>query len=139
MAIHEWSHVVKFKPVVPSLRIGDLITLVDACMGSAIAYWVVEAVDVKRSVWVDSDSPDYPWVSSFGVKCDYVEGEVLLVNVATIKLGIERVLEPSFNVADRIRSAVASDLAFGELTGELDDECLDVIVQAGLFGEIIYG
>ncbi|MFN8758834.1 MAG: hypothetical protein ACK5XA_08500 [Tagaea sp.] len=70
---------------------------------------------------------------------DPIEGDgdkVYDVTDDVIKLGIERALAESKgrDWESAIRRGVAADDA-----GEIDAEAADVIVQLGLFGEIVYG
>jgi hypothetical protein len=62
-----------------------------------------------------------------------------LISVNTIIEGIERVLNGATQVNDAIRRSIAQDLAEGLDYGYIDEEALDVIIQVGLFGEIVYG
>ena len=55
-----------------------------------------------------------------------------------IARGITRVLDPSFRVRESIRAAIYKGAVDSD-GGEIDIEAADVIVQAAMFGEIIYG
>jgi hypothetical protein len=60
------------------------------------------------------------------------------VTTETIEAGIQAILDPYFRVLTHLRAAITH--AHNECdAGGLDAEAADVIVQAGLFGEIVYG
>jgi hypothetical protein len=48
-------------------------------------------------------------------------------------------LNKTTQVNEAIRRSIAQDLAEGLDYGYINDEALDVIIQVGLFGEIVYG
>ncbi len=52
--------------------------------------------------------------------------------------GIKTVLKPTFQVRDDIRSAIFRGVLSGD-AGEIDAEAADVIIQAAMFGDIVYG
>jgi hypothetical protein len=60
------------------------------------------------------------------------------LGVRGVALGVERVLAPTFKVADDIRRAVAV-LASDPENADIDADAADVIVQAALFGEVVFG
>jgi hypothetical protein len=57
---------------------------------------------------------------------------------AVIQRGIGKVADKDFRVRDDIRKNILAGSAMNG-AGDIDSECADVIVQAGLFGEIVYG
>lgn len=81
-----------------------------------------------------------------GTSTDYTEvsmqdneddtSEVFLVDAAKIRLGIQKVLDGScdLNCRWQLFAAVGSDDA-----GSVDAEIADGIVQAALFGDLVYG
>lgn len=62
----------------------------------------------------------------------------LTVNRQVIQSGIRALADKSFQVRDDIRKTVLAASAMND-SGDIDAEIADVIVQAGLFGEVIYG
>jgi hypothetical protein len=60
------------------------------------------------------------------------------VTTETIEAGIRAILDPYFRVCTHLRAAITHAHKEGDASG-LDAEAADVIVQAGLFGEIVYG
>jgi len=52
--------------------------------------------------------------------------------------GIKRVLNPEFRVGDQIKGCLIQSICSND-AGMADADVADVIVQAALFGEIVYG
>lgn len=65
-------------------------------------------------------------------------GRWIRVYPALVERGIALVKEPSFKVRDDILAAILLGDRNND-AGEIDVECADVIVQAAVFGEIVYG
>lgn len=61
-----------------------------------------------------------------------------VLNRETIMAGIVRVLDPAFSVREDLRGILARALALDD-AGDVDVEIADVIVQAAVLGEIVYG
>jgi hypothetical protein len=116
------------------VSVASLISFVDSAHDEgSIAYWVEATRGAKRGL------PD-----EFGHRNWYqfevfVDDLWYLISVNTIIAGIERVLNGDTQVNDEIRRSIAQDVAEGLDYGYIDDEALDVIIQVGLFGEIVYG
>lgn len=53
------------------------------------------------------------------------------ISYKDIQAAVQRVLSPEFKVADQIRAAILND--------DVDAEAADVILQAAVFKEIVYG
>lgn len=79
-------------------------------------------------------------------------GEVLdcttLIDLDTIALGIERIVSGQVPVSDTMLGYITADLADVQSTdedtrrfagGNIDADAADLIVQAGLMGEVVYG
>ena len=116
------------------VQVSSLISLVDTAYdGGAIAYWVDASRNAKRGL--PDESGHRNWYQ-FEVLVDDIWH---LITVNTIIQGIERVLNGAIQVNDAIRRSIAQDLAEGLDYGYIDDTALDVIIQAGLFGDIVYG
>mgnify|MGYP003662706626 CR=1 FL=1 len=62
---------------------------------------------------------------------------LLTIDRAVILKGLEAIATRRVKMADRIHEAVDSDLRGGG--GCIDAEAADCVVQAGLFGEVLYG
>jgi hypothetical protein len=114
--------------------VSSLISLVDTAHDEgAIAYWVEASRNAKRGL--PDESGHRNWYQ-FEVLADDIWH---LITVNTIIQGIERVLNGAIEVNDAIRRSIAQDLAEGLDYGYIDEQALDVIIQAGLFGDIVYG
>ena len=118
--------------------------LCDVLLGAAdsgIYYWVKKA---RRYMWDEEPGGEFPWSS--WVTAAYVEvipedSDIttwMPIDIEVIDRGIQRILEPTF----RINESLRRDIAYGNLmndAGEIDADGADCVVQAGLFGEIVYG
>ena len=62
-----------------------------------------------------------------------------IVNRAIMSSGMRRVASGKMNVAPSYAQRFAEVLRNPDLAGNLDDSDADIAVQAGLFGEVIYG
>lgn len=137
-AVYSWDDKVALRVAPPQISVGALIEQVQMCLETpAIAYWVASVSGVKRKRFAESSLPDFEWAYEF--KLEDEDGKVYTVNVDTIRNGLKRVSEPSFQVNPSIRGYIMQEIFDDLQTGNFDSDCLDVVVQAGLFGEIIYG
>lgn len=117
------------------IGIDSLIGLVNMAYEGPIDYWVDEFVSRKRSK-IDS-SDDFEYVYQFVIKDP--RGSEHLISVNTIIDGIHKIMTGTTGVHSSYLSYIASDLGQGLQGGYIDDETIDVIVQVGLFGEVVYG
>jgi hypothetical protein len=62
-----------------------------------------------------------------------------LISVNTIIEGIQKLITGTMEVQDRYIGYIMSDLGQGLQGGYIDSETLDLIIQVGLFGEVVYG
>jgi hypothetical protein len=76
---------------------------------------------------LNDDETDFDWSNPY------------TLDFNAIRRGVERVLHPDFSVRSDIRGWILADLCDQERGGMIDSEAADVIVQAALFGEIVYG
>lgn len=137
-AVYGWADKVALRIAPPQVSVGSLIEQVQMCLETpAIAYWATSVFDVKRKRFAESSLPDFEWAYEF--KLEDEDGKVYTVNVNTLRDGLKRVCEPSFQVNSAIRGYVMEELFADFQVGNFDSDCLDVVVQAGLFGEIVYG
>jgi len=104
----------------------DILT--DAIETNAIQYWACEYGPIN--IWRATDLT----ITRAEFYADNEKGEKTFyrVNHAVIQTGVNRILNPSFQVRDDIRDARL-------LADDNDSESCDVIIQAALFGEIVYG
>ena len=114
------------------LPVTDLIELVNqAYETGAINYWVD---DVKESRRAPEGKFDYNYCYQFTFTTDDKE---FTINVDTIRDGIQLLLTGKAEMMQG-RKYVLQALIEQDL-GYIDSDVLDMIVQAGLFGELVYG
>jgi len=53
--------------------------------------------------------------------------------------GLQVILEPDSSINNQLRAIIREANATNDAGGQFDSECADVVVQAGLFGKVIYG
>tara|TARA_R110000824_G_scaffold375880_1_gene566858 strand:+ start:4259 stop:4687 length:429 start_codon:yes stop_codon:yes gene_type:complete len=75
---------------------------------------------------------DVPWKLE-----DEDDERLLTIDRSTILKGLEAIATRRVKLAERIHEAVEADLRGAG--GAIDAEAADCVVQAGLFGEVIYG
>ena len=117
--------------ITPKVSVDALIDLVDA-VPQAIGYWV----DTYKEVHYTTE--DTKRIYKLNVIDENTEQEYL-ISVNTIIEGIQKVVSGTVEVAPIFVGYILSDLGQGLQGGYIDGEALDVIVQVGLFGEIVYG
>lgn len=109
------------------------IELVDQALDTpAIAYWVDRARNVKREP-LKLGGIEHNYCYAFDVHAD---GSWWTIDIDTIEKGIRRTLGGDVVVnkyiVDMIRNALIND-------DVIDSDALDVIIQVGIFNEIIFG
>ena len=104
----------------------DILT--DAIETNAIQYWACEYGPIN--IWRAADLT----ITRAEFHADNENGEKTFYRVthANIQTGIDRILKPSFQVREDIRDERI-------LADDNDAESCDVIIQAALFGQIVYG
>jgi hypothetical protein len=117
------------------VAIGDLIEIINtAYEEGVIAYWGCDYGFAKNAhVEINRFTHNY----TYKFEIDY-EGEQLTVDVDVVKRGIERILNGDVHVANRIVNDIRDAIANSELPA-VDTDAVDVIIQAGLFNEIVFG
>lgn len=95
--------------------------IVDTAFGGGINYWAEISNGKIREY--DDEGPVGEWIR---------------VTPGLVEKGIALVKEPSFQVRDDILTAILLCDRNND-AGEIDTEAADVIIQAGVFGEIVYG
>ena len=116
--------------VAPRVSVDALIDLVDA-VPQAIGYWV----DTYREVHYTTETPKR--IYKLNVVDENTDQEYL-ISVNTIIEGIQKLITGTMEVQDRYLSYILSDLGMGLQGGYIDAETLDLIIQVGLFGEVVY-
>jgi hypothetical protein len=115
------------------LPIVKLIELVNqAYETGAIHYWAEEFFDGTRA---ERGVFEHPYCYKFEVQAE--EGDRHEIDVNTISTGIQLILNGAEEMI-QARGYVIKALAEDDL-GYIDSDVLDQIIQAGLFGELIYG
>lgn len=117
--------------ITPKVSVDALIDLVDA-VPQAIGYWVDQYRDVH---YTTEETKRIYKLSIIDAETDQEH----LISVNTIIEGIQKLMAGTIEVNPSIPSYIMSDLAEGLQGGYIDAEALDVIIQVGLFGEIVYG
>lgn len=117
--------------IAPKVSVNALIDLVDA-VPQAIGYWVDQYRDVHYT------HEDIKRVYRMSIIDENTDQEHV-ISVNTIIEGIQKVVSGTVEVAPIFIGYILSDLGEGLQGGYIDGEALDVIVQVGLFGEIVYG
>lgn len=114
------------------LAVTDLIELVNSAFETgAINYWTDEVIDYKRA---PEGRFDHNYCYQFTIKAD---DEILGITVDTIRKGIQAILDNKIELGTTLRAYITNALTEADL-GYIDSEALDAIVQAGLFGDIVY-
>jgi hypothetical protein len=117
--------------ITPKISVDALIDLVDA-VPQAIGYWVETYKEVHYT------SEDTKRIYKLNVIDENTEQEYL-ISVNTIIEGIQKLITGTMEVQDRYLGYIMSDLGQGLQGGYIDAETLDLIIQVGLFGEVVYG
>jgi hypothetical protein len=66
------------------------------------------------------------------------EGVTRQVSRSTVVTGLNRILAPDFEIRSDLRSDILRDVLDREVT-QIDADSSFCIIQAGLFGELVYG
>lgn len=117
--------------VAPRVSVDALIDLVDA-VPQAIGYWVESYRDVHYT------TEDTKRIYKLSIVDENTDQEYL-ISVNTIIDGIQKLITGTMDVQDRYISYILSDLGQHLQGGYIDAETLDLIIQVGLFGEVVYG
>lgn len=124
----------------PGVLVSDLIEIVNfAYEENVINYWEIEYLSPKKAL-LTIGSLEHNYTYSFQIKdfSELEEGKIFEINVDTIKRGIESILNGDTKVGNVIIEDIRDNLANGEISG-VDSDSVDCIIQAGLFGDIVYG
>ena len=103
----------------------DILTT--AIESNGIQYW---ACDYGR-ITIARDSERNITKAVFEADNASGERERYTVTPTVIQKGVNVLLSPGFEIRDDIKKNI--------ITSNVDDEASDCIVQAGLFGELVYG
>jgi hypothetical protein len=138
----EWNDTIGLR-ISPQVKVGVFVDLIEQAYESACGYWIDEdfkATDLKRRVFEGSSLDDFKHLTSFTlVDCEGVVkavGDRYTVDAECVKRGVELILRNGAGVRSDLVAQVAS-IVTGD--PDIDDEACDVIIQLGLFGEVIFG
>ena len=121
----------------PTVEIADLIEMVNTIAEEGCySYWADEVTNVKKNL-MTLNGLEHNYTYELAVK-PYEEDRWLTIDTNVIKLGIERILNGEIQINKHIIEYIAQEVGDSSL-GCLDTEAVDCIVQAGLFGGVIYG
>lgn len=73
----------------------------------------------------------------YAIRDDDDEGKRMLLTHEAVARGITKALSKDFRLNDSIRTAIYRGASQSD-AGDIDAEAADVIVQAAMFGEIVY-
>lgn len=107
--------------------------ITDAIETRAIQYWAYEELGTKILVSRDKDGNIYKAIVTIPHPSNDGSSQELTINSATVQKGIDLILSngEGCEVRDDIRESIVMN--------DNDSESCDCIIQAGLFGRIIYG
>lgn len=103
----------------------------------AIFYWM-DDVRGRKKAMLEIGGLVHHYTYQFEV---LVDDKWHAINVETVLRGIEAILSGKININSRLIAHINEGVleAVTDKTGSLDSEALDCVIQAGLFGEVIYG
>ena len=112
--------------------------IVTTAIEGGTGYWAC----VHAYKWVDLPASErYAVIEEDLERIGVDEGEAPghhRLDIDVIATGLARVLDPRFRVNDQIRGWI-KDSDRDNYAGMIDADCADVIVQAAIFGELVYG
>ena len=123
----------------PAVCVSDLIDLVNFAYEENVAsYWEIKIKDVQKAeLTIGGLTHNYTYKFTIIDYSESEDGIDHVVNVETIKLGIERLLTGETKVSRYVMDQL-KDAIYG-YTMDIDSDVLDCILQAGIFGDIVYG
>ena len=102
--------------------------------GYGVNYWA--------HAFTDPDMPLDTPPGSYAIEEDEASSgktrKTFIITPQAVVNGIQKILTPGFNVRTDIRETVFGALADDDASN-VDNEIADTIVQAAMFGEIVYG
>lgn len=120
-------------------KVTDLIEIINCAWEENVTgYWEVQCGAQKKAQLIINGF-DHNYTYQFKIK-DYStseEGVVYSVDADSVKLGIERILRGTVKVNSYIVDQIRDNLTQNQLPA-IDTDAVDCILQAGLFGEIVY-
>jgi hypothetical protein len=124
----------------PQVSVSDLIEIVNYAYEGAITdYWEVDVISTKQAT-LTLGSLEHDYTYAFTIK-DYSEtdeGKEIEINVDTVRRGIEKILNGEIQINDSICQDIRDNVMAMSLP-EIDHHAVDCVIQAGMFGELVYG
>lgn len=108
----------------------------------AIMYWIDDAKSSKRaSLEIGGLTHNYCYQFEVLAGSEFDDAKWHQIDVSVILRGLSAITSGSVSVNRTIRGYVLDGVleAVTDGTGALDSDALDAVIQAGLFGEVIYG
>ncbi len=123
----------------PQVSVSDLIEIVNyAYEGAVTDYWEVDVVSTKKAT-LTIGGLEHKYTYAFTIKDESEEEARLIeINVDTVRHGIEKILNGEIKINDGIRQEIHDNVMSMSLP-EVDHHAVDCIIQAGMFGELVYG
>jgi hypothetical protein len=130
---------IKIEKELPTEFLSDI--MITAFDGSYGACWYWSEPDRRNKPWLVTNSnsvaSESRWFTAF-IQDKEDEAERWEVNHEVIAKGIERIISGEVEIASYIQNYVQDSLVEYD-AGDIDASAADCIVQAGLFGELVYG
>lgn len=105
----------------------EVITTAFESGNHGIGYWAT-ALNYKRN---DEADVVYLRIADTGDNENWKTAKKHTIDAAVVRKGLAKLIEPGFDISDNIRASI--------LEWDIDAEAADCIIQAALFGELVYG
>jgi hypothetical protein len=124
----------------PQVSVSDLIEIVNyAYEGAVTDYWEVEVLSTKKAtLTIGGTEHQYTYAFTILDQSETEEGREIEINVDTVRRGIEKILNGEIQINDSIRQDIHDNVMSMSLP-EIDHHAVDCVIQAGMFGELVYG
>ena len=97
--------------------------IIEIALYGGIDYWCMTYNPTSKEMYYENPEAD-----------GYLRATL---DIELIKKGLEKVLSDDFQVNKQYRNMIMVAV-YDKDAGQIDSVCADIIVQAGLFGEIVY-
>lgn len=124
----------------PQVSVSDLIEIVNyAYEGTVTGYWEVDVLSTKKAtLTIGGTEHNYTYAFTIRDYAESEEGKEYEINVDTVRHGVERILNGEVPINDSLTQQLRDCISEMELPA-VDHDVVDCIIQAGLFGELVYG
>jgi hypothetical protein len=110
-----------------------LITAFDGGVG-ACWYWAVPAPSPRNGRWLYTSGELWESV----LVREYENDIDIFVTHTVVAMGLRKILDRQVEINAGLLGHIAAGVAEND-AGEIDALCADVIIQAGVFGKVVYG